>query len=74
MLHYIKKFGALAFASVIILSSCAEATTNAEETTEINTMDSTSKAVKENTDKLEEQTKKVEASIEKVDSELKPNN
>ena len=74
MLHYIKKSGALAFASVIILASCAESTTNAEEKTEITTMDSTSKAVKENTDKLEEQTKKVEASIEKVDSELKPNN
>ena len=74
MLHYIKKIGALAFASVLILTSCAGSTTNAEEKIEINTMDSTSKTVKENTDKLEEQTKKVEASIEKTDSEFKPNN
>ncbi len=74
MLHYIKKIGVLAFTSVVILTSCAESTTNSEEKIEINTMDSTSKAVKENTDKLEEQTKKVEESIEKTDSEFKTNN
>lgn len=73
MLYYIKKIGAIVFASVLILTSCAESTTNAEEKIEINTMDSTSKSVKENTDKLEEQTKKVEASIDKTDSEFNPN-
>ena len=74
MLLYIKKFGVLAFALILMLSSCTESTTSAEEKVKINTMDSTSKAVKENTDKLEEQTRKVEASIEKTDSEFKPDN
>jgi peptidoglycan hydrolase CwlO-like protein len=74
MLLYIKKIGALAFAFVLMLSSCTESTMSAEEKIEINAMDSTSKAVKENTDKLEEQTRKVEASIEKTDSEFKPDN
>lgn len=74
MLLYIKKIGALAFALVLMLFSCTESATSAEEKIQINTMDSTSKAVKENTDKLEEQTKKVEASIEKTDSEFKPDN
>ena len=72
MLLYIKKIGALAFALILMLSSCTESTTSAEEKMEINTMDSISKAVKENTDKLEEQTRKVEASIEKTDSDFKP--
>jgi len=74
MLLYIKKIGVLAFTLVLMLSSCTESTTSAEEKIEINTMDSTSKAVKENTDKLEEQTRKVEASIEKTDSEFKAGN
>jgi len=74
MLHYIKKFGVPAFIAVLMLTSCAESTTNTEEKIEINTMDSTSKAIKENTDKLEEQTKKVEEAIEKTDSEFKSNN
>ena len=37
-------------------------------------MDSISKAVKINADKLEEQTKKVEKSLEKLDKEFEDNN
>jgi len=56
--------------TVIIMSSCSESKTNTEEQTEISTMDSTTQAVKENTEKLDEQTKKVEESLEKLDKEF----
>ena len=42
--------------------------------TEIETMDTTSKVVKENIDKLEDQTKKVEESLEKLDKEFDTTN
>jgi len=51
-------------------SSCTETKTNTQEQTEINKMDSTSKVLKENKEKLEEQTKKVEESLEKLDKEF----
>ena len=74
MIHYIKRMAPLAFAAFIIASSCTETKTNTQEQTEINTMDSTSALLKENTDKLEVQTKKVEESLEKLDTEFEPNN
>lgn len=70
MNHYIRKTAPLVFAAIIMTASCSESKTNSEEQTEISTIDSTSKAVKENTDKLDEQTKKVEESLEKLDKEF----
>ena len=72
MIHYIKKMAPLAFAAVVICSSCSESKTSTQEKNEISTMDSTSKAVKETTEKLEDQTKKVEAALEKLDKEFEP--
>ncbi len=74
MIHYIKRMVPLAFAAVIIASSCTETKTNTQEQAEINRIDSTSRILKENTDKLEAQTKKVEESLEKLDDEFKANN
>lgn len=73
MIHYMKRIAPLAFAAAIITSSCTETKTSTQEQSEINTMDSTSKALKESTDKLEDQTKKVEASLEKLDTEFETN-
>ncbi len=72
MIPYIKKITPFAFIA-ILASSCADtdSKTVSVEETEITTMDSTAKAAKETSDKLEEQTKKVEASLEKLDSEFK---
>lgn len=66
----IKMITALALVTVMLVSACSESKTKTEETTEISTMDSTSKVVKENIDKLEDQTKKVEESLEKLDKEF----
>lgn len=74
MKNYIKTTAAIAFAAVIFATSCTETTTNTQEKTEISTMDSTSKAVKESKEKLEEQTKKVEESLEKLDKEFENKN
>ena len=75
MILYFKKIAPLAFAIVIIASSCSESkTTTTEEQTKISSMDSTSKVAIETTDKLEDQTKKVEASLEKLNAEVKTNN
>jgi hypothetical protein len=74
MIHYIKRMAPLAFAVLIIASSCTETKTNTQEQAEINTIDSTSRILKENTDKLEAQTKKVEESLEKLDTEFETNN
>ena len=74
MIHHIKRLAPLAFAALIIASSCTETKTNTQEQAEINTIDSTSRILKENTDKLEAQTKKVEESLEKLDAEFKTNN
>jgi hypothetical protein len=51
-------------------SSCNSSSTTTKEEVEIKTIDSSSKAVKENRKKLDDQTKKVEASIEKLDKEF----
>ncbi len=62
----------VAFAGLFIsFSACTEQKKSSQEEIEINTMDSSSKSIKENSDKLEEQTKKVEASLEKLDNEFK---
>ena len=56
---YFKKMALLAFSAILVVSSCTETTTTTtKEETEITTMDSTTKVLKENTDKLDEQTKK----------------
>ena len=70
MIHNMKKIIPLAFAALIMAFSCTETKTNTQEQIEINKMDSTSKVIKENKEKLEEQTKKVEESLEKLDSEF----
>lgn len=62
------------FMAAIIVSSCSEQTTTQKEETEINSMDSVSKTVKKNTEKLEDQTKKVEESLEKLDKEFETKN
>ncbi len=74
MIHYIKRMAPLVFVAVIMASSCSETKTKSKEETEINTMDSTSKELKVNTEKLEDQTRKVEESIEKLDAEFEENN
>jgi len=72
MISYMKRMAAIVVAAFII-ASCTETKTNTEEQTEINKMDSTSKVIKENKEKLEEQTKKVEESVEKIDKEFETN-
>ena len=74
MIRYIKWMTAPAFAVLIMIFSCTETKTGTEEESEIKTMDSTSRVLKENTDKLEDQTKKVEASLEKLDAEFETTN
>lgn len=64
----------LSFALLLALGSgCSDEKTNSTEKTEIKTMDSTAKSVKEATEKLEDQTKKVEESLEKLDKEFEEN-
>ena len=70
MIGYLKKFSVLGIVAIMAATGCKESQTSKTEEVEINTMDSTSKAIKENQEKLEEQTKKVEASIEKLDNEF----
>lgn len=77
MMQYFKHMAPLAFAACLLVScgeSKTESETRAEEETQINQMDSLSKAVDESTEKLEEQTKKVEESLEKLEEEFKSNN
>ena len=74
MIYYIKRMAPLFFVAVIIASSCTDTKSSSKEETEINTMDSTSRVLKDNTEKLEAQTKKVEESIEKLDDEFEENN
>lgn len=73
MIKYFKWKRTLVFATIILASSCTETKTNTQEESQINTMDSTSKVLKENTEKLEEQTKKVEEFLEKLDKEFETN-
>jgi hypothetical protein len=70
MKPFLKKLALPAVAAMIFLISCTEQKTNTQETTQIQTMDSTSKALKVHSEKLEDQTKKVEASLEKLDKEF----
>ena len=58
------------FVALMAATGCSESKTSKTEEIEINTMDSTSKAMKENQEKLDEQTKKVEASLEKLENEF----
>ena len=74
MIHYMKRMALPAFAAILVLSSCTETKTTTVEQTEITTMDSTTKVIKENNEKLEEQTKKVEESLEKLDTEFENKN
>jgi ABC-type molybdate transport system substrate-binding protein len=71
-MYYLKKATSPLLA-IILLCSCSETKTT-EETIQISTMDSTSKVLKEQNDKLEEQTKKVETSVEKMEQEFQSNN
>jgi len=68
MMRYLK--GIPVFLSIILLSSCSE-TKATEETTQIRTMDSTSRVLKKQSNKLQEQTEKVAISIEKMEEEFK---
>jgi hypothetical protein len=76
MNYQFKLLAPLAIAAMLIATSCNEqkTTTTSTEQVEIQTMDSTSKVLKETNQKLEEQTKKVEASLEKLDTEFETNN
>jgi len=74
MTNYIKRIIPFALFLLVLTSSCSESKTNDQEKIEITRMDSISKAVKINADKLEEQTKKVEKSLEKLDKEFEDNN
>ena len=74
MNYHLKKLVLPALAIMIAAVSCTESKTTTQEETEIKTMDSTSRTIKENTEKLDEQTKKVEASLEKLDTEFETNN
>jgi hypothetical protein len=70
-MNHFKKWTALAvFAIALSATSCTESEADPKEEAEITTMDSTSKVVKENKEKLEDQTKKVEQSLEKLDNEF----
>ena len=73
MIHYLKGLASLVFA-IFLFSSCSDTKTTPQEKEKITAMDSTSKVLKEQTDKLEEQTKKVEASLEKMEQEFESNN
>ncbi len=70
MNHYIRRLCPVVLAAVLTTASCGEKKTNTEEEVQIRSMDSSSKVIKENTEKLEDQTKKVEASLEKLDKEF----
>ncbi len=74
MNYYVRKIALPALAAFLMFASCTESKTTSEEETEIKTMDSTSRAIKENTEKLDAQTKKVEESLEKLDTEFETNN
>ena len=74
MNHYIKRLAPLALVALLLAPSCAENKTNTQEQVEIKSMDSTTKVLKENSEKLEDQTKKVEASLEKLDKEFESDN
>jgi septal ring factor EnvC (AmiA/AmiB activator) len=74
MKHYTRLLAPIVLAAVFAITSCAEKKTNTQEEIEIRSMDSTSKVIKENTEKLEDQTKKVEASLEKLDKEFENDN
>lgn len=54
----------------IMMTSCSDSNASPEEKAEIDKMDSTSKAVKDSTERLEEQTRKVEDALEKLDNEF----
>ena len=71
MMHYPKK-AALPLLAIFLLCSCTD-TKTPEETIQISTMDSTSKVLKQQTDKLDEQTKLLEASLEKMEKEFETN-
>lgn len=73
MKHYLKGMASLVFA-ILFFSSCSDTKTTSEETVQITTMDSTSKVLKEQADKLDEQTRKVENSLEKMEKEFESNN
>lgn len=62
------------FALILTLASSCNSDGNPEEKTQITSMDSTSKVLQENKEKLEEQTKKVEESVEKLDKEFDSTN
>ena len=72
---FIKRISGVALFAAISLAACTEKTTkNTQEEIEIKRMDSSARALKENTEKLEDQTKKVEESLEKLDKEFENKN
>ena len=73
MTIYIKRIVPFVLFALVLTSSCSESKTNNQEKIEITRMDSTYKAVKVTTDKMEEQTKKVEKALEKLDKEFEDN-
>jgi Skp family chaperone for outer membrane proteins len=55
---------------LIIASSCNDNKTSPQEEVKITSMDSTTRVLKQNREKLEEQTKKVETSLENLEKEF----
>jgi hypothetical protein len=73
MKSYLKGMTSLIIA-IFLFSSCSDTKTTSNETVQITTMDSSSKVLKEQADKLEAQTKKVEASLERMEKEFESEN
>ena len=74
MKDQLKRLAIPALAAFVLLVSCKESKTTSQEEQQITRMDSTSRSIKENTEKLDAQTKKVEESLEKVDKEFETTN
>jgi hypothetical protein len=55
---------------LIIASSCNDNKTSPQEEVKITSMDSTTRVLKQNREKLEEQTKNVETSLENLEKEF----
>jgi hypothetical protein len=74
-MNHFKKWTALAALAIVFsLASCSDSKSDPKEEAEIKSMDSTSKVVKENKEKLDDQTKKVEESLEKLDDQFDSTN
>ena len=70
MRKFLRPLLVLCVSATVIIASCSDAKSNPEEEAAISTMDSTSQAVEDSTERLKEQTRKVEESLEKLNKEF----